>query len=172
MTRKGRVDRKQAAVLGRKSHCPQRGPCDGTAARERDRPFGTAARERDRPFGTVAREGTGRSGLDRRINGFADSGSFTGLSDRVSHSREWDTAEGTRDILGGTFGDRERERGPRLGCAVPSGVRCPVASPAGLHDRTRLLGGGMSMGIAGMSRCPVGMTGHGHGTSERTRVRS
>ena len=62
VTRKGRVDRKQGAVLGRKSHCPQRGPCDGAAVRERDRPFGTAARERDRPFGTAARERDRRSG--------------------------------------------------------------------------------------------------------------
>ena len=158
----GRSGQQSGKGTGRSGPRPGKGP--GLSGQQSGKGTG---RSGQRP-----EKGTGRSGLDRRINGFADSGSFTGLSDRVSHSREWDTAEGTRDILGGTFGDRERERGPRLGCAVPSGVRCPVASPAGLHDRTRLLGGGMSMGIAGMSRCPVGMTGHGHGTSERTRVRS
>ena len=168
VTRKGRVNRRQEAVLSRKSHCPQRGPCDGTAARERDRPFGTAARERDRPFGTAARErdrpfGTAARERDRPF----------GIRDLTVESTGLRTAgrlrgcpivclirvDGTPRKELGTFsgepsGTANGNEGPRLGGAVPSGVRCPVASPAGLHDRTRLLGGGMSMGIAGMSRCP------------------
>lgn len=128
---------------GQKVPLSSTGPCDGTAAQERDRPFGTAARERDRPFGTAANQrGLRTVGRLRpcpilcliRVDGTPrkELGTFSGEPSGTANGNE----------------------GPRLGGAVPSGVRCPVASPAGLHDRTRLRVGGMSMDIAGMSRCP------------------
>ena len=199
VTRKGRVDRKQGAVLGRKSHCPQRGPCDGaavrerdrpfgtaarerdrpfgtavrerdrpfgTAARERDRPFGTAVRERDRPFGTAARERTSSSGRGEST-GFADSGSLSGLSELVSHSRGWDTVEGLETFLGNLREQRTGTRVPRPGGAVPSDV-----SSDGRLDRTigHVCGGErMSMGNEGMPvRCLIASSSGPHG---RTHVR-
>jgi len=171
------------------------GPCDGTAAQERDRPFGTAARERDRPFGTAARErdrpfGTAARERDRPFGTAAREG-----------DRPFGTAANQRGLrtMGrlrpcpilclirvngtprkelGTFsgepsGTANGNEGPRPGGAVPSGV-------SDVPSRRRLdctighacVEGECRWALRGCPGVRVGSTGHGQGTSERTRVRS
>ena len=183
VTRKGRVNRRQEVVLGRKSHCPQRGPCDGTAGGK----------------------GTGRSGHGpRKGQAVRDSGPRKGQAVRDSGPRKGQavrTAENQRGLreagrlracpivclirVNGTprkelgtlsgepSGTANGNEGPMPGGAVPSGVSdAPSRRRLDCTIGHACLEGECRWVLRGCPGVRAGMKGHGHGTSERTRVRS